>query len=206
MRKTIMARMPELLSAATVAGGIFRNQISITSKTAVGKTTLLRELKKKLDNLPYRWVSGGALMRARAASLGMTIEEFAVHNHLHPEEGHDRWCDDTIAHFAEHDWVICEGRLPHFFMPRAFKVLLVCNPHTRAARRQGDNSEKPLWQVLRDIEERDRNDAKRYEKLYPECLWPEENFDLVIETDKLSIDGEVELLLGEHRKWAGEIK
>jgi cytidylate kinase len=179
----------------------FLHQISITSKTGVGSTTLFSELKKRFDAFPYRWVSGGSLMRARAAELGMNIGQFAAHNRVHPEEGHDRWCDDTIAHFAEHDWVICESRLSHVFMPGAFKVLLVCDPEIRAERQRAISRSKSLKQIREEIENRDRDDDARYVELYPDCLWGQEDFDLVMNTGVLSLAREMEALLNHYEKW-----
>lgn len=160
----------------------FLHQIAITSETGVGSSSLLKALQKMLEDQPYRWVSGGSLMRQKAAELDMSIERFAEYNRLHPEEGHDHWCDSTIQKMAEEDWLICESRLAHFFLPHALKVLLTCPLGVRAFRRARD-LHKPLHEVVRAIVDRDRNDRERYAVLYPGCLWKHSQFDLVLDTD-----------------------
>lgn len=181
---------------------VFSNQFSITSQTAAGKTTCLKGLREKLEGTaPYRWVSGGALMRAKAESLGMTIEEFATFNREHPEEGYDRWLDQTIAVLGQHNWVVCESRLSHVFMPSAFKVLLKCEPMERARRRAKDN-DGDVDKALQKILGRDRDDNERYERLYPGCLWPDSDFDLVIDTTHRSDPCQsVNEILESHRSW-----
>jgi cytidylate kinase len=179
----------------------FAHQISITSKTAAGKTSLVRELRKLLPGDSYRWVSGGSIMRERAAQFGMSIEEFAAHNRLHPEEGHDKWLDGHIATLAEEDGMVCDGRLVHFFMPGAFKVWIECDLATRAGRRHKDESHKEYWRVEREIEKRDQDDEERYTKLYPGCIWQPQQFDLVLDSRSCFPDMLARRLVREHADW-----
>ncbi len=180
---------------------MFKYQISITSQTGVGKSSLFKVLKNKLVDSRYRWVSAGGLFRGKASELGMTVEQFAEYNRLHPEKGYDKWVDDTITKMAESDWMICESRLSHFFMPRAFKVLLKCDINTRAERRQKDFPDKSLEEICQAIEERDKNDNARYEKLYPGCLWEGEKFDLVLNTEVMSPEVLASQLVSEYELW-----
>jgi cytidylate kinase len=183
----------------------FSQQISVTSKTGVGSSTLLKNLKGALGELPFRFVSGGAIMRAFAIQNGMTIEQFAAHNRAHPEEGWDEKCDQRIAAFAQHNFVVAESRLGHAFMPLAFHVLLECDIDVCAQRRYDDlvvKGKNPvLSEVKRDIEQRDDDDDSRYEILYPGCLWHRSDFDLVINTQRMSPPEIVEYVLSEHQKW-----
>lgn len=179
----------------------FEHQISITSQTGVGSSSLLKVLREKLGNQPYRFVSGGSLMRERAKSLGMTIDEFALYNREHPEEGHDLWCDQMIAHMAESDWMICESRLSHHFMPGAFKVLLECSIGIRARRRHADQPDRAFQEVLSEMKERDKNDNLRYELLYPGCIWSPKKFDLRLNTEGTLPSKLADYLLEEHEKW-----
>ena len=163
----------------------------------------MNAMKELLQDQPYRWISAGVLMRQRGVELGMpNINVFAEYNRLHPEEGHDRWCDDAIARLAQEDWMICESRLSHYFMPGAFKVLLFCDVETRAARRQGDLPGQTLGSVLREIRERDNNDDKRYAKLYPGCLWEPGKFDAVYNTESLSSQDIARNLIFAHAHWS----
>lgn len=124
--------MPEQNGRTPVPG--LRNQLSITSLSGVGSSTLLDGLKKHFEKLPYRYVSGGAITRAQAAELGMNIERFVEYKVDHPE--YDLKCDEMIAHFAKHDYMIGESRLAHYDMPAAYHVLGTCELSERAKRRQ----------------------------------------------------------------------
>ena len=168
----------------------FQHQLSITGATGVGTTSLVKALKKRLPGpYPYRWISAGQFMRERADQLGMTIDQLAKHNRDHPEEGHDRWCDNRVAAFAQTDWLVCESRLSHFFLPKAFKVLLLCSLDLRAQRRQRDFPHRSLDDVREEIRVRDDNDNARYVQIYGEdCLWGREKFDLVLHTSSYTTD------------------
>lgn len=180
---------------------VFEHQISITGDTGVGTSSLFKALKELLEDEPYRWVSGGILMRQRASEHGMSMPDFAKHCRLHPEEGHDRWCDEQIAKLAETDWMICEGRLAHFFMPHAFHVSLICGMDKRVARRSVDEGRSPS-QVRREIKQRDYNDVTRYRNLYGhECLWHPFKFSLVLSSERDSPSQLATQLLREHQKW-----
>jgi cytidylate kinase len=179
----------------------FSRQISITSLTAAGKTTLVRELRKLLGEEPYRWISAGGLMRERAEAHGMTMEEFARHMKLHPEEGHDQWLDGRIAELAGEDGMVSDGRLVHYFMPGAFKVWVECGFETRATRRHRQNPDKPFWQVVREVGDRDHDDEERYRKLYPGCIWKPQQFDLVLDSEHAAPHLLAARLVREHGRW-----
>ena len=173
--------------------------------TGVGGTTLMKCFHKEFRGLPYRFVSGGALMRARQKDLGFeTIEEFSAYNAMHPEDGHDMWCDKTIATFGLHDMVVCESRLSHVFMPYAFKILLVCPLHIRARRRAG--KKRDLGKTMLDMFIRDVNDTSRYADLYPGCLWPESDFDIVLDTSVWKPRQILKRIMLHHREWVEMLK
>lgn len=181
------------------------HQMSVTAETGVGSSTLLKGLADRfIGKLPYRFVSGGSIMRAKAAELNMTIEEFSAYNKLCPEEGHDVACDQTIARFAEHKHVICEGRLPHFFMPYACHVLLRCNPVVRAERRKLQKGFEHLSvvQILEAILKRDADDNARYRAIYgPECIWRQEQFDVVVDSTELSKEVTLAQVVSGYEEW-----
>lgn len=186
----------------------FSGQIAITAKTGDGSSTLIENLKGLMRDMPYRWVSGGALMRAQAAGHNnMAIEGWAAHCRKHPEEGHDRRLDQMIRILAEHNWVICEGRLPQVFMPRAFKVRYWCAHNERIHRRVKQNEGRLSYaKVEADIVDRDNNDDVRYEILYPGCLWPNSDYDLFVDNTKITPKEAAERIVNEHRKWLARME
>ncbi len=115
----------------------FRNQISITGKSGVGTSTLVTELRNHFIDPRWRWVSAGEIFRRRGAEFGFPdINAFAAFNRLHPEAGHDKWCDEQIAEAAKSDGVVGEGRIVQHFMPWAFHVLVICGTKVCAERRR----------------------------------------------------------------------
>ncbi len=179
---------------------IFSHQISITSLTGAGSSTLRKNLLGFLPQAPWRFVSGGMLMRAKAQELGMTIEQFATYNRDHPEKGYDKWLDTTIEELGTHNWVVAEGRLPHIFMPHAYRVRLECSSEVRARRRRDQEfPDLSVEQVMKKIIARDEDDNTRYEKLYPGCMWSDNDFDLIVDTEKMS-PGEVAVAVVENHQ------
>jgi len=142
-------------------------------------------------------------MRARALAHGnMPIEDFAAHCRNHPEEEHDSRLDRTIGLLAEHNWMICEGRLPHVFMTGAFKVRLKCDLRDRVTRRFKQNEGKLTYTAVETaIVERDKNDDARYETLYPGCLWPDSHYDCVINNAQLTPEEAANAVVERHKAW-----
>ncbi len=182
----------------------FPHQISITSKTGAGGTTLLNGLKAHYEKYPYRWVSGGSIMRAFGETRGMQIEEFTTYLRQNPDEGVDIKLDAMTAHFAEQDWVGCESRLSHVFMPGALKVLLVCPLPARAIRCHGRHPNLTVDEVRDKISQRDEDDEVRYSRLYPGCLWPESDFDLVIDTGGEPVEETLRRVIERYEVWTCE--
>jgi cytidylate kinase len=180
----------------------FLNQISITADSGVGSTTTAKRLHTYLGISPWRWVNAGAIMRIFASGLGISIEEFAQYNAEHLEEKFDERCDEMIRTFGEHDYVIFEGRLVHHFAPGAYHVRLVCDPYIRATRRAGDTPGATVDEVYNKIIERDTMNRERYTKVYgPEVIWPDEKFDLVLDTGVFSPDEIAVKIIEGHKEW-----
>ncbi len=161
---------------------VFKNQISITADSGVGSTTTAKKLHNLLGISPWRWVNAGAIMRIFAKEKKLSIEDFALYVSEHPEEKYDDRCDTMIRDFGEHDYVIFEGRLVHYFAPHAFHVRLVCDPHIRAERRAGDQG-VTKEEIYKKIVDRDAMNTVRYTHVYgSEVIWPDEKFDVVLDT------------------------
>jgi cytidylate kinase len=188
---------------ATQPSWFFSDVITITSHTGVGSTTTLKKLREAFaHDGRKRFVSGGQIMRDVAASLRMTIEEFAAYNKEHPDAGYDKRCDDEIRAYGSQNHTIIEGRLPHAFVPHGFHVKLTCPVSVRAERRACDGEGKQsVLDVLRKIEERDANDDTRYAKLYKGSLWRDQDFNLVLDTSLHVPDQATSKILLAHDEW-----
>lgn len=179
----------------------FRHSYTLTGVEATGTSTAAKLLFETLKCAPYRMLSGGATMREFAASLGMTIREFAEHNRQHPELGYDKKCDQWLNILGSQDYVIAEGRLPHIFIPKAFHVLFVCDEDIRVARRaQQDHRESEL--VREDLRRRETADNDRYTMLYgAHVLWKPGQYHLVVNSAMLSPRDIVTEILNKHAEW-----
>jgi cytidylate kinase len=186
--------------------GYLSNVITITSHTGVGSSTTLKALKEyyKTDERIV-FVSGGSIMRSFAADLGMTIEELARTNREHPELGYDKQCDDRLVVAGQRNYSIIESRLCHALVPQGFHVLLKCPLDVRAKRRFNDevknNPQVTLSQVAKQIDDRDQDDNHRFAILYPGCIWPESDFDLVIDTSVSSVTEIIDTIISTHKTW-----
>jgi cytidylate kinase len=185
----------------------FGAQFSISGLSAVGTSATMSGLREKLPDF-YRFISGGAIMREKATELGMTIEEFCVFNKENLRKGYDRECDKKLADFCKQDYLVGESRLFPLWSPRAFKVRLICPENVASKRRFLDlkkkNPDVTLEEVTQMIRERNRDDAERYNKLYPGWDWGDRDFDLVVDTSIFNIEEVVERILAEHKKWLFE--
>lgn len=185
----------------------FDNQIAIVGSCGTGTSTLLERLKMRFFDLPYRYVSGGSIMRAKAVSCGFsTIEEFARHNLLHPEEGNDAWCEETITVFGRQNYVVCEARLANITMPHAFKVCLVCDIEVCARRMDLYRRLKhypglDTSQIMQVLAQRNEDDERRYEALYPGCIWELADYDLVVDTSVNQPERVEDLVFQGHSQW-----
>ena len=181
----------------------YSNQITITSASGVGSSTLIGRLQARYMKAPYRFVSGGGMFRERAKQFNFaTIEEFAAYNRANPQQGHDAWCDRQLASFAKQNFTIIESRLAHAFAPMAFHVLLVCDLEKRAARRHADSIGTTTFDDMSaKLRKRDADDEARYSKLYPGCIWSTQDYDLVIDTGIHSKEETETAVIEGHKEW-----
>ncbi len=147
-----------------------------------------------------RFVSGGALMRVKAQQHGMDIEAFSQYNRSNPEKGIDLWLDQQLAALASQNFHVLESRLAHMLSPAACRIKLICPIEVRASRR-AEQLKLPVEKVLRMIQDRDADDNTRYRNLYPGCIWPDHEFDAVVNTEENSPEQVVAEILETHKSW-----
>ncbi len=155
--------------------------ITISGLPGSGKTTVARLLSQRLG-VPH--IYAGDLYRREAEARDLSLEEF---NRL-AERDHsiDRALDGKMAAYARRGGVVLEGRLAAFIALQeqadALKVWLTASEHVRAQRvSQRENSDS--MRVLRENEERQRSDAKRYREIYGFDLNDTSIYDLILDSD-----------------------
>ncbi|MEX1087560.1 MAG: cytidylate kinase family protein, partial [Candidatus Paceibacterota bacterium] len=105
-------------------------KITICGLAGTGTSTTGKKLASVLE---YEFISSGGIFRAKAAEYGMDLHEFE--DLCRSDEKYDRAVDDEIATIGKSkDDIVVESRLAWYFIPDSFKVLLVCDRHTRVSR------------------------------------------------------------------------
>ena len=167
-----------------------------------GKGVLGKRLAKALE-IPY--FSVGDLRREYAQKQGITITELNLQAETNPES--DKKADEYQVEWArENEKFLLEGRLSYHFIPESIKLFLHVSPEEAARRalldnRTSEEKARTLEEQIDKNQERCRSDVKRYNKLYGigNCYnW--KNFDIVIDTTRLTPEEVLEKALEEIRK------
>ncbi len=165
--------------------------ISFSGAPGAGKTTVAKKLAKKLD-FPRYYIGG--LRRQKAKEKGMTLEEYNKLGEVDPSTDLevDKYQEELGK--KEDDFII-EGRTSWYFIPHSLKIYLDVDPDVGAIRIKNDLKEnndrneggvKSLEEVKKGIKERMRSDRKRYEKYFGIDVYNRENYDIVIDTTRIS--------------------
>lgn len=136
------------------------------------------------ERLKVDLFSSGAIFRSLAEEAGLSLEEFG----RRAEEGWsiDRALDERMLRWLrEREAGVFEGRLTGYLAHRhgipALKVCLDAPLDVRVRRivkREGGTTEA----VRRAVEERERSERERYERIYGLDLRDRSYYDLVIDT------------------------
>ena len=156
--------------------------VAISGLHGAGKTTAAQALVKKFR---LQYVCAGTVFRQLAKERGMTLNEFSRYAERHPNI--DRMIDRRTADAAGGGRVLIDARLAGWMAKKAdIKILLTASLKVRAkriARREG----RRYGEVLKETTERERSEAKRFQKFYGIDVNDHSPFDLVVNTGRLSI-------------------
>ena len=159
--------------------------IILTGRMGSGKSTLVSGLAKVLG---YSEADGGAIRRAMASEMGMSIEEFSEYGKKHPK--YDKETDRRLMALARKGKVVMQSRvLPYLKemqdLPDVTMLYLFCDKEERARRislREGISEA----QALRNIAMRDRNDDIRYKKFYGIDISDRSVYDVEVNSSRLT--------------------
>ncbi len=175
-------------------------RITISGPPGSGKTTACSKLSEALG---LDAVVFGKIFRELAAEKNLTLGELGAIAENDPSI--DRMIDSRILEIARaNPDIILESRLSAYMLSRnaipAFRILLDASPEVRMARvgvREGESLEEATAKTV----ERQKSEAKRYMKYYGIDISDCSVYDLVINTDDMTPDQVLDLILEKVREW-----
>ncbi|HDP73896.1 MAG TPA: AAA family ATPase [Candidatus Woesearchaeota archaeon] len=168
-------------------------KISISGTPGSGKTTVAKELAKRLD-LDYHSI--GTLLRELAKERGMDINEISKAA-LETKEI-DNLLDEKQKEYAKEDNFIMDSRLGFHFIPDSVKIFIDCDSEVAAKRIFGDDrkTSNETYASFDEVKEKIRfrldTEKERYLKYYGIDYTSPDNFDLMIDSSQLSVKEIVE--------------
>jgi cytidylate kinase len=173
--------------------------ITISGLHGTGKSTV-GKLVAKAFGLNY--YSTGQAFRDLANEMGMNLQEFTRYVEVHPNI--DKKLDEKILKIAEKNNILIDSQLSGHILRNVadFKIHLTCSLETRV-RRITDRDQSSYELKMKETLIRESSELERFKKLYDIHLDDLEDIkrfhDLVIDTEGLSIDEIVELIISKLR-------
>jgi cytidylate kinase len=171
--------------------------ITISGLHGTGKSTVGKNLSKKLG---IKYYSTGQAFRDLARIKNMTLEQFTDYVEAHPEI--DIELDKKIIDVAKQGNILIDSQLSaHLLKDIAdFKILLICPIETRI-KRMTDRDKSSFEEKLNETTVREKSELERFKKLYKINLKDSKKnsqlFDLIIDTEKLTIREVVDKIITE---------
>jgi cytidylate kinase len=146
------------------------------------------------DELKLRRTSAGMIFRQMAAEKGMSLEEFSRYAEDHLEI--DEQLDSTLTHEAEKGNIVLDGQLAAWMAKEHadFRILLTAPEEVRIQRiadRDGVDYEHAHHETLA----REESERERYKEYYGIDVSDHSIYDLILNTDKFTLDEVVDILV-----------
>ena len=156
--------------------------ITISGLPGSGKTTVARLVARELG---LEHVYAGEIFRRRAEERGIPLAEYL--RMAETDEAIDRELDAQMLARAARGQAVLEGRLAAYIAEQAgvpaLKVFLDASEAVRAERIAGREG-GATTERLREIQEREASDRRRYLVLYGVDYHDRGRYDLVMATDR----------------------
>jgi len=162
--------------------------ITISGKAGSGKSTVAKELARKLELKHY---SIGDLMRQMAKEKNISLSELG--KLAEKDDSIDKELDNRQIELKNEDNFVIDGRLTANFIPNSsLKVFLDCEDNVRAKRilkdERKDEDSKDIKEIIKKINEREQSERKRYKQYYDVDYYDEKLYDLIIDTTNISVN------------------
>ena len=167
-------------------------RVTLSGDIGSGKSTFAKRLAKELD-VPRNYV--GQMMRDEAAAMGLTLDEF--NKLLDKDDEVDRRLDELQREKSKQiERGVFEGRTSWYFVidPKV-KVFLSVDPRVGAERVFGDDKDRQekdyssVDEVIKANTERKASEEKRYHEYFGISAYNHDDFDVVVDTTDLDIEG-----------------
>ncbi|MCK4859914.1 MAG: (d)CMP kinase [Candidatus Omnitrophica bacterium] len=169
--------------------------ITISGKAGSGKSTVAKEVAKKLK---FKHYSIGDLMRQIAKQKNISLIELS--KLAEKDSSIDIELDKKNIELREEDNFVIDGRLTAYFSPYAeLKVFLDCKDKVRAERifneKRKDEKSQHIDGSIEKVKQREQSERKRYKKIYNVDYYDKKLYDLIIDTTNLSVSKVVEKII-----------
>jgi predicted cytidylate kinase len=174
--------------------------IAISGLHGTGKSTVAKLVADKLGILYY---STGQAFRDLAKEHNMSLEEFTNYVEKHPDI--DKELDDKVLEIAKKDSIIIDSQLSaHILKSIAnYRIQLNCPLEVRV-KRMANRDQTSYEEKLKETNLREKSELERFKRLYNIDLSDresiEEFFDLIIDTEHLTVEEIVDKILTELSK------
>ena len=182
--------------------------ITIAGKLGSGKSSTAKMVAQILG---YKHYSTGDFMRSMANKKGISLAELS--KIAETDNSVDFEIDDYCKELGKEENIVLDSRLGFHFIPYAFKVFLELDPIIASERIMEDRKTNPnrhteaegfdtKEKIVESINSRLLSERKRYKDLYGiEDHTAHNNFDLVIDTEKIPLEEVSRKVIEEYNKW-----
>lgn len=175
-------------------------RITISGIPGSGKSTVAAIVAKKQNLMHY---SIGDFMREIARKRGTTILELS--RLAENDRSIDEELDARQRLLNSRDGIVVDSRLGFHFIPGSFKVFLEVSPEEAGrrifnAKRKIERENTTLAKTTENIIRRQESERARYNEFYGINPFDKKNYDLVIDTTRLSPEQVADRITAEARK------
>ena len=159
-------------------------KITICGLAGTGTSTLGKELAATLG---YDYFSSGDAFRAKAAELGMSLNEFE--QLCQRDEQYDKAIDGEVERYGQqNDDFVVESRLAWHFIPDSIKLKLTCDDEIRMQRLAERDGIAPA-EAIRQTREREQLIRERYYQYYGIDQFDDDShFDIILDSTSNPVD------------------
>lgn len=162
--------------------------ITVGGSAASGKTTLARNLAKRLK---FKHISAGGIMREMASERRQSLIEFSKHAEKNPKV--DVEIDRRQKKLAKGNCVV-DGRLSAHFLKPDLSVWLTAPVKVRARRIKNRDKFTTLEHAVEHIRRRELSEKKRYKKIYGIKHPDLSRYNVILDTSKFGIKATTDII------------